>query len=123
MIGRRRIAFASRGRADNVIAAGKGGRIAGRKGVLHLGVDLLFLGLKLFVGGVMLRHFLVRLLTLCGRVHGVTPMSWLSWSRRKDGGTAQSGRKKSGRWRSGNSAGAARSESGSRTAARSAVES
>ena len=39
-------AFALLGRADDVIAAGKGRRIAGREGIFHLPVDLFFLGLR-----------------------------------------------------------------------------
>src|SRR5690349_3045634 len=57
----RRIAFATRRRADDVIAAGIGWRIAGGEGVRHLGIDFLFLGLCLFAGREMLRHFFVRL--------------------------------------------------------------
>src|SRR4051812_45101238 len=45
IVRRRGLAFAAFGGADNVIAAREGGRVAGRKRVRHLGVDLFFLGL------------------------------------------------------------------------------
>src|SRR5450432_134884 len=44
-----------------MVAARKGWRVAGRKTVRHLGVDLFFPCLGRLVGAVMLRHLLMRL--------------------------------------------------------------